>query len=329
MHQEAFVDRNQPLWKELETLLDGLERTRLKRPKHSESTPNLPHLYRQVCNHYALAQQRRYSPTLVEQLHRLVLRGHQQLYTRHGAWIWRLLIFIIADFPRTLRANLHYFLLALSLFLLPALLIGGSCMVDEYLIYSVLDEGTIAEMESMYDPSNKHIGRENGRSAESDFAMFGYYIYNNIGIGFRTFALGILAGIGTVLTLVFNGVVIGGVAGHLTRIGYGGTFWPFVSGHAALELTAIVISGAAGLMLGHALLAPGQYSRLDALKQRGNVALKLVMGAALMLLGAAFIEAFWSSSGFSSGIKYTVAAILWSLVIAYFLLAGREPHGSR
>lgn len=328
MHQEAFVERNQPLWDELEAILNGLEQSRLKR-RRNESAPHLPHLYRQICNHYALAQRRRYSPTLVEQLHHLILRGHQQLYTRHGAWLWRLLMFIVADFPRTLRGNLRYFLLSLALFLLPALLVGGLCMVDEYLIYSVLDEGSVAEMEWMYDPANKNIGRDNGRSAESDFSMFGYYIYNNIGIGFRTFALGILAGIGTVFTLVFNGLVIGGVAGHLTRIGYGETFWPFVSGHAALELTAIVISGAAGLMLGHALLAPGQLSRPEALKQHGHVALKLVMGAALMLFGAAFIEAFWSSSGFSSSVKYMVAAVLWSLVIAYLTFAGREPHGSR
>jgi len=328
MHQTAFVEHYQPLWSELEEILQGLERSRFRRGGSVASRVRLPHLYRHVCNHYALAQRRRYSPTLVEQLHRLVLRAHQQLYTRRGAWLWRLLIFIVADFPRTLRENLRYFLLSLSLFLLPAIVVGVLSSVDEYLIYSIMGNDAVAEMESMYDPANKTIGREEGRDAESDFAMFGYYIYNNIGIGFRSFALGILAGIGTVMTMIFNGLVLGSVAGHLTRIGYGVTFWPFVCGHGALELTAIVISGAAGLMLGHALLAPGQYRRHDALKLRGRVALKLVMGAALMLLGAAFIEAFWSSSGFSSEIKYLVAAILWSLVIAYFIFAGRSRHGS-
>jgi len=329
MHQDAFVARYQPLWDQLEAALDNLEAPRRKRVKDEENTPHLPHLYRQVCNHYALAQRRRYSPTLVEQLHRLVLRGHQQLYTRHGAWLWRLLIFVVADFPRTLRENIRYFLLSLALFLLPALIIGGLCMVDEYLIYSVMDDSQVAKMESMYDPGNSKVGREEGRSSESDFVMFGYYIYNNIGIGFRAFAMGILAGIGTVVTLIYNGLVIGGVAGHLTRIGYGDTFWPFVCGHSSLELTAIVISGAAGLILGHALLAPGQYRRLDALKIRGRPALTLVMGAALMLLGAAFIEAFWSSSGVSPDIKYLVAAILWTLVISYFTFAGRGRDGSR
>ena len=107
------------------------------------------------------------------------------------------------------------------------------------------------------------------RSAETDFVMFGYYIANNIGIGFRTFAGGILFGIGTLFLLVYNGLVIGGVAGHLTAIGYRDTFWSFVSAHGAFELTAIAVCGAAGLRLARAVLAPSQYSRARALALAG------------------------------------------------------------
>lgn len=329
MNQDAFVKKYQPLWDELEAVLKDLEGAGLRHKERHASASHLPQLYRRICNHYALARRRRYSPTLVERLHRMVLRGHQQLYTRRGAWLWQLLIFIIADFPRTLRDNLRYFLLALALFLLPALVVGGLSMSDEYFVYSVLDESDVSNFEQMYDPGNEKIGREKGRSADTDLMMFGFYIRHNISIGFQTFAMGILAAVGTVLILIFNGVVLGGVAGHLTRIGYTDTFWPFVCGHSALELTAIVIAGTAGLIVGHALLAPGQYHRLDALKLRGRIALRLIMGAALMLVGAAFIEAFWSSSGFPSGIKYSVAAVLWTLVIAYFTFAGRRGYGSR
>ena len=159
--------------------------------------------------------------------------------------------------------------------------------------------------------------------------MFGYYIYNNISVGFRTFAGGILAGVGTVLLLLFNGVVIGGVAGHLSQLGYLDTFWPFVSGHGSFELTAIVICGAAGLLMAHGLIAPGQLSRFQALKKKALEAVALVMGAALMLVVAAFIEAFWSASGAASEIKYSVAAVLWLIVIVYLTLAGRSPGGSR
>ncbi|MCG8427272.1 MAG: stage II sporulation protein M [Chromatiales bacterium] len=329
MKQEAFEQRYQALWDELSTQLDAMEKSRFKRRNLTLQHERLPHLYRQVCNHYALARGRRYSPTLVEQLHQLVLRGHQQLYTRRGAWLWRLLTFIAVDFPSSLRTHLSYFLVATLLFLVPAVLVGGFAMVDSDLIYSVISEGQVEDMEEMYRPDNDRPGRTLERSAESDFMMFGYYIMNNIGIGFRTFAMGILAGIGTVFTLIYNGVVLGGVAGHLTSVGYTETFWSFVSGHSSLELTAIVICGAAGLMLGHGVLAPGRYRRIDAIKQRAKQALPLVMGAGLMLFIAAFIEGFWSASAMPNVVKYAVGIALWVLMILYFIFAGRGADGTR
>jgi uncharacterized membrane protein SpoIIM required for sporulation len=128
--------------------------------------------------------------------------------------------------------------------------------------------------------------------------------------------------------LLFNGIVLGAVAGHLTRLGFHDTFWPFVSGHGAFELTAIVICGAAGLMLGHAVLAPGQYTRTQALVRQGREAVQLVLGAAMMLLVAAFIEAFWSASLVAIELKYTIAALLWGLVILYLSTVGRTSRGS-
>ncbi len=328
MKQEQFEQRYQLVWERLEQQLDELEQFRLRRT--GDDLPvDLPHLYRQVCNHYALSRARRYSPQLVGYLHRLVLRGHQQLYTRRGAWLWRLLTFIASDFPATLRLNIRYFLVALALFLLPALLVGGYCMFDDTFIHSLMSDAEVSKMEEMYRPDNARTGRTLERSADSDFAMFGFYIYSNIGIGFRTFAMGILAGIGTVFTLFYNGIVIGGVAGYLSSLGYTDTFWPFVSGHSALELTAIVISGAAGLMVGRGVISPGRYSRLDAIRLQAGRAIPLVMGAGLMLLGAAFIEAFWSASDLPNGVKYVAAVILWIMMIFYFIFAGRGADGTR
>jgi uncharacterized membrane protein SpoIIM required for sporulation len=154
--------------------------------------------------------------------------------------------------------------------------------------------------------------------------MFGHYIMNNISIGLRTFASGLLAGLGTVLVLLFNGVTIGAVAGHLHQIGYGVTFWRFVAGHAPFELTAIVIAGGAGLQLGLKLLAPGRRRRIDALVEGGTIGAKLCLGVAFMLLVAAFIEAFWSSIGaLPAAVKYTVSGLLWTLVLVWLWRGGR------
>jgi uncharacterized membrane protein SpoIIM required for sporulation len=328
MRQDGFEAENQALWHAVETQIDDLQRPRSKRKLGVEEQMQFPQRYRLICSHYALARSRRFSPALVEYLHGLVLRGHPLLYRRRAAWRWRLLDFLFRGFPRTLRRQRKYFAVSLLFFLLPALLMGSGCYLQEDLIYTVLDEHQVAQIESMYDPANDHPGRSPERGSETDLAMFGFYIKNNIGIGFRTFALGILLSVGTLFLLLFNGLMIGGISGHLTRLGYQETFWPFVCGHGAFELTAIVICGAAGLMLGMAVLAPGPLGRIETLKAHAREALQLVMGAALMLVVAAFIEAFWSPSGAAPEVKYGVAALLWLSVVLYLSLMGRGQGGS-
>ena len=135
----------------------------------------------------------------------------------------------------------------------------------------------------------------------------------------------LLFGLGSVAYLAFNGVLIGAAAGHLLHVGYAQTFLSFVAGHGSFELTAIVLAGAGGLMLGHALIAPGERSRLGALRLRARSAVEILMGAGIMLLIAAFIEAFWSSSSFVvSGVKYVVGVTLWVLVLGYLIFSGRQ-----
>ncbi|MDO4251474.1 MAG: stage II sporulation protein M, partial [Moraxella sp.] len=182
-------------------------------------------------------------------------------------------------------------------------------------------------MEAMYDPSNRHIGRDASRASDTDLMMFGHYVNNNIGIDFKIYAMGIFFGIGTAFVTLYNGVVIGAVAGHLTGLGFGETFWSFVVGHGSFELTAIVISAAAGLRLATPLIAPAPFGRKDAFLVAGKQSIQLLLGAALMTFVAAFIEAFWSSSTLiPNAIKYGVAALLWLFVGWYLLFCGKAKN---
>jgi uncharacterized membrane protein SpoIIM required for sporulation len=157
--------------------------------------------------------------------------------------------------------------------------------------------------------------------------MFGYYVMHNIGIAFQTFAAGLLFGLGSVFFLIFNGLIIGAVSGHLTEIGYGQTFWSFVIGHGAFELSAIALAGAAGLQLGWALIAPGHLTRGESLRLAAHKSVQMLCGVMVFLLIAAFIEAYWSSTtGIRPWVKYGVGAALWLLVAAYLSLAGRNRH---
>lgn len=330
MNQQTFEDQHKDLWQRFDAILKDLgTRNSKKRVLDTEQYYNLPNLYRRVCQHYAVAKQRNYSPNLVEELHRRVQAGHERLYSSRSAFFWRILEFFWVTFPSQVRRHWRHVWLATALFYVPAFAFGLACYLDSGLIYSVLPEAQVHEMQEMYNPDAGHVGRSAERASDSDLMMFGFYIYNNTGIGFRTFAMGMLAGLGTVFTLLYNGVVIGGVAGHLTQLGFISTFWGFVCGHGSFELTAICISGAAGLRLAQPLYAPGRYSRAQAFKLAGRDSIQLAMGAGAMFIIAAFIEAFWSSAALPPIVKYVVAAILWTVVIAYLQFAGRNFAGNK
>jgi uncharacterized membrane protein SpoIIM required for sporulation len=331
--QSQFIEKYQQQWADFEAWLDYQDlptskKSRKKNPIDPPKAIDLPSAYRQICHHYSLATSRLYSPVLLQRLNHLVTRGHQHLYSAHTHFWYHIKHFFAAGFPALMRKEWRVFMLAGALFYVPFFAMIVAVQVQPDLIYSVMSGDQVRDMEVMYDPDSvsRKLGRE--READSDLFMFGFYIKNNTGIGFRNFAGGLLFGVGTLFFMVFNGVMIGAVVGHLTHLGFVDTFWGFVLGHGAFELTAIVISGAAGLKLAIALIKPERKSRHRALIDNGKIAVQIMYGAAVMFIIAAFIEAFWSSMVLPVTIKYSVAAILWVVVMAYFGLLGREKNNA-
>ncbi|RIJ10618.1 stage II sporulation protein M [Pseudomonas sp. 91RF] len=322
MKQSLFETRHKAEWERFTLALE-----RLERGKDTSQVAEFPKAYRRLCQHLALAQERGYSSFLVDSLQQLVLRGHQQLYRHRSQLGANLLGFILAGFPRLVRAEWRFVLAAGLLFF--GSLIGFGLLVYLYpeLVYNLIPADQVREMQSMYDPAAGHLGRSAERAASEDWVMFGYYIMHNIGIAFQTFASGLLLGVGSAFFLFYNGLIIGTVAGHLSEIGYGQTFWSFVIGHGAFELTAIALAGAAGLKLGWALIAPGRLTRGEALRHAARQSVLLICGVMLFLLIAAFIEAYWSSrTGVTPQTKYLVGAGLWICVATYLFFAGRTRH---
>jgi uncharacterized membrane protein SpoIIM required for sporulation len=338
MSPVEFERRHGATWAALEDVLSTLDGTRFTtkarqvsvaaRASSARNAPHiaeLPELYRAVCHHFALASDRQYPQFLVERLHRLVDRAHAAMYQSRSRWWQGAWTFVAIEFPSLVRADKGLMALASALFCVPLVVMLIATWWLPEAVYSVFDVNQVAKFEDMYRPDARHIGRERG--AGTDFAMFGHYIRNNIGISFQVFAGGLIGGIGSMFFLVANGLFIGAIAGYLTGIGYGGTFWQFVCGHGAFELTAIVISGGAGLRLGWALLAPGSMTRLDSLVASAKVAVRIIYGTTLMLVIAAFVEAFWSSSRWiGPEVKYAAAAMMWLGVAWYFFFQGR-PRG--
>lgn len=318
MKQELFENNFRELWQLFETRLDELEH--IRRLKKKAEIAGFSDQYRQICHHLALAQERQYSPYLIDRLNQLALRGHQQLYQNHSNILYNIVQFILVGFPATIRREFTFIWIASLLFFGSMLIMAALTYYNPSLIYSVYPEDAVRNFTEMYDPANKSTMQDQ-RGAGDDFTMFGFYIKNNIGIGFQTFASGFLLGAGALFNLLYNGIVLGAVMGYLTDMGFTDTFYPFVIGHGAFELTGIAMAGAAGLKLGYGLLCPGRLSRKQSLIKAAQEAMPLVYGVFFLLLIAAFVEAFWSSSSYlSNTAKYIAGASFWLLTLSYFSL---------
>ena len=319
-----FEQRHQALWSELEQALAQLQGRLSKRERQRDlSGERIAHLYRHACEHLALARARAYPAHMIERLDRLTADAHQAIYSRRDFGAGRLARIVTRDFPRAVREHARYVWAAVAIFAVPMVALGLLVHARPELILSVVDAETAAQFEAMYSDSAEAIGRR--RDAQTDMAMFGFYIRNNIGIAFQCFASGLLAGVGSLFFLAFNGVYAGAIAGYLTERGLGHTFYSFVVTHSAFELTAIVLSGAAGLRIGHALIAPRRQTRTQSLVDAARASIVLIYGVVAMLLIAAAIEAFWSSAKWIPPImKYSVAGMCWTAMLAYLTLQGRD-----
>ena len=335
-----FESRQRARWDELEQALAAIEAGRKPKkdkharkgaaPKRDAAAPIDPArfatLYRAACEDLALARSRAYPVHLTARLEDLTARAHQLIYRQTDYGLARLKRLVLIGFPQAVRAHWRYLLVAGLVFALPLVLLGLATYADPGFVLSVHDADTARQYDRMYGAGSEPLGRERG--ADSDWMMFGHYIMNNIGIAFQCFAGGVFAGIGSLFFLAYNGAAAGSVAGYVTARGHGEAFYSFVVTHGAFELTAIVIAGAAGLRLGHALLAPGRHTRIEALKLAASQAAVLVYGMVAMLVIAAAIEAFWSSARWvAPAVKYGVGGACWILVIGYLAAQGR-PSGA-
>ena len=322
MNQDAFESQRRPKWDEFERILGSTKR--IGSSFSADQINGFLTEYKAINRDLSLAQSRGYAQELVEHLNFLVGKGHRLLHVENKNWWSKFWVYIVSGFPQEIRSAKTYVLSATAVFVLPAVLLVTLIeLIDPTYLYNVIPPASLEKIERMYDPANERFGRERG--THRDIEMFGFYIYNNISIALRTFAWGLVFGIGTVLILAFNGSYIGAITYYLTSIGYTSTFYTFVIAHGAFELTGLVFAGAAGLILGYSLLVPGRMSRGESVKRAAHRSIRIMIGVVAMLVIAAFIEAFWSSkSTVPDFVKYSVGGLAWLFVIWYFLFLGRR-----
>jgi uncharacterized membrane protein SpoIIM required for sporulation len=152
---------------------------------------------------------------------------------------------------------------------------------------------------------------------------------NNIRVTFLAFAAGVLVGVGTAILLLYNGIVLGTVGGLAAGSGNGRVFFELVTAHGLLELSCIVVCGAAGMRMGWAVVEPGRRTRPQALGDEARDAIKVVLGTAPWLVVAGLIEGFLTPAGLGLpavlGIGIAAAGTYWTLVLLLGVRRPREP----
>jgi uncharacterized membrane protein SpoIIM required for sporulation len=317
--EQNFKKRREASWKEFESLIRGSGK------KIRAGAASFPRCFREITQDLNTARSHGFDPALVERLNRLVYEGNQILYSQHDWSLKTLANFVLYKFPQSVRDHKRGFAAALLLFYGLAFFTGIICVRQPEMVYDFLGETQAAGIEGMYDPSAGHFLKP--RDTGSDADMFAYYIYNNISIAFRTFAGGIFAGIGSLVILCVNAVVLGASAGHIINKGFSNTFFTFVIAHSGFELTAVILSAQGGFLLGYRFFITKGLSRGASVKEAGKDALPIITGSALMLVIAASIEAFWSSRfTLPPALRLGVGAALWVLLGCYFIFSGRKDQ---
>lgn len=313
-----FEERNRERWAEYERLVEDLEKGR-----KNAGASDLPRRFRELCTDLSLAEFRMYGERLEGRLNELVIRGYELLYRRRRTGWEKIARFLAVEFPSAVRREWRLFWLCNLVFWLPFFVVMLSARHDIQWVQSILGANGMASMDSMYggrEQQIEHLREQYG----ANFRMFGHYIQNNVGIDFQTFAGGIVAGVGTLFFLVFNGIYMGAAAGYVNEACDPESFWTFVSGHSSYELLGMVVAGMAGMRLGLSLLCPGRLPRTRALVEAAHKSLPLIFGAMLLTTLAAVVEGFWSARLLPSELKYGVGIAGWVLHAAYFLLVGRR-----
>jgi uncharacterized membrane protein SpoIIM required for sporulation/uncharacterized RDD family membrane protein YckC len=324
---DRFVALRQDRWESFRARVTAVERRGLTELGGDELL-RFAGEYRAVAADLARAVTYGVDPRTTAHLEGIVATGHNALYgmkQQERAPTRRLLL---SQLPATVVRRGGYVAAATLFFLVPGMV--GYALVRER--PEVAREILPAVMLARAAAGQGQLEDGTGYAeAPSPFLplVASSIIANNVQVAILAFATGVTAGIGTVLLLGFNGVFFGAVLGHFANTGLAGWILTFVAGHGVLELSAIFIAGGAGLLIGRAVLAPGDLARRDALVLHGRDAITMFGAAACLLVFAGVIEGLLSASDAAPAWKLGVSAasaLLLILLTVTGILATRLPQ---
>ncbi|HLY81691.1 MAG TPA: stage II sporulation protein M, partial [Acidimicrobiales bacterium] len=272
-------------------------------------------LYQRTSTHLSYAQTNFADPGLVAQLSRLVASAGAVIY---GSRPWTLRSFgrfFTRTFPAALWRVRRFVIISAVLTFGPAIAVG-TWLANSPKAVQATGPAAVREAYVNQDFESYY--------SSQPAAAFATEVYtNNVRVALLAFAGGILLCVPTAYLLVTNGVSLGGAAGLFAAAGQSSKFYGLILPHGLIELTSVVIAGAAGLRLGWTVIDPGDRTRAAALADEGRRAVVLVLGVVGTLLIAGIIEGFVTGSGLPTPVRVGIGATVEIAFLAYVVTIGR------
>jgi len=312
-------------WERLAELVQAVDADGL-RELSADELDELARLYRRAASDLARARARRYDPSVVRYLNDLVGRAAGLVYGGRLRRRFRAGVFFLATVPRTFRAALPYMAISFLLFMGAAVVAASlaarePAWADE--LFSPQIRMVVEEFLSDDAPSGQYFA--DAQASLGADQLSAAIALNNVKVALIAFSLGITFCLGTIWALISNGLMLGaflGVGAWHDRLE---DILAIVAPHGVLELSAIFICGGAGLMIGWAIIAPGDRLRADALATAARKAVTLVIGCVPMFLIAGAIEGVLSpqTSGLMQANEPRILfGVMTGLILLLYLFAG-------
>lgn len=317
MTEEQFIQINSSTWKELESFFPKINKKGVK-SLPSCDVKRFLHIFRLSSHHLAYARTHYPKSNLEVYLNSLVGKSHSHVYAVKKISTGSFIRYIYFGFPKLLRENSLYILSSFGFFIL-----GG--IIAMLMVYFNIENATFFLPPEVIE--NIQAGKMGGGQWNYPL-MSSIIMVNNISVSLKAFVLGITLGLGTIFVLFQNGALLGALTALVYMYGDPVSYWSLILPHGVIELTAIFIAGASGLIIGKSLLLPGEYTRKHSLISGTKRSVSLIMGVVVMLIIAGIIEGFFTPLDISATSKLTFAGVTGVILVIYcaipYLVKGRN-----
>lgn len=316
MNEAYFVHTHQKTWQELEEVLKQLPRKK-RHLKDPEILHRLLFLYQTACGHLSISRTRYGSTSTSEYLNNLVTRAHQAVYISKPKSISGIIRFFVHTFTGLIKKE------ALLLLISTGFFVFGFLFSFFFTLYRA--DYALSFVPAEYaEVISGGVSEGVGEAADINAPVASVAIFtNNIQVGITAFAFGITFGIGTVVVLVKNGMLLGTLAALAVHSGSSYMFWSLILPHGVPELFCIFVCGAAGLLIARSILFPGLLSRRRSFIAGGKKALQLFLGTLPLFILAGLTEGYFTPLPINAIWKYTGAAV-WSILLIAYMFFGRR-----